>query len=97
MSCDSSVLRETKIKLAGDASHVGVGAVLLQEGKDKTDLTNCYFSKKLDKHLKNYSSIEKECLALVLSLKHFEIDVGFTFHPLIMFTDHNPLKFINKM
>jgi hypothetical protein len=47
---------------------VGVGSVILQEGTDKTDLTNCYFSKKLDKHQKNYSSIEKECLALLLSL-----------------------------
>ena len=26
-----------------DASDVGVGAVLLQEGKDDTDLSNCYF------------------------------------------------------
>ena len=26
-----------------DASDVGVGAVLLQEGKDDIDLPNCYF------------------------------------------------------
>jgi len=35
-----------EFKLAVDASVVGVGAVLLQEGKDKIDLPICYFSKK---------------------------------------------------
>jgi hypothetical protein len=29
-------------KLTVDASDVGVGAVLLQEGKDDIDLPNCY-------------------------------------------------------
>ena len=29
--------------LSVDASDVGVGAVLLQEGKDDIDLPNCYF------------------------------------------------------
>ena len=76
MSCDSSVLRGKKIKLAGDASDVGVGAVLLQEGKDKIDLTNCYFSKNLDKHQKKYSSIEKECLAFNM----FNIQIIFLQH-----------------
>jgi hypothetical protein len=30
-----------------DASDAGVGAVLLQEGKDDIDLPNCYFFLKL--------------------------------------------------
>ena len=30
-------------RLTVDASDVGVGAVLLQEGKDDKDLPNCYF------------------------------------------------------
>ena len=84
-------------KLAVDASDVGVGAVLLQEGKENIDLPICYFSKKLDKHQKNYSTIEKECLALLLSLQHFDVYIGSTVHPLVVFTDHNPLTFINKM
>ena len=41
--------------------------------------------------------MEKECLALLMSLKHFDVIVGFAFHPLVVFTDHNPLTFINKM
>jgi hypothetical protein len=69
-TCNATALdfARKKIKLAGNTSDVGVGAVLLQEGKDKTDLTKSYFSKKLDKHQKNYSSIEKKSVALLLSL-----------------------------
>jgi hypothetical protein len=33
--------------LTVDASDAGVGAVLLQEGKDDIDLPNCYFFLKL--------------------------------------------------
>jgi len=33
----------------------------------------------------------------LLSLKHFDVYVGFTSHPLVVFTDHNPLTFINKV
>ena len=32
-----------------------------------------YFSKKFNKHQKNYSIIEKECLSHILALQHFEI------------------------
>ena len=30
-----------------------------------------YFSKKFNKHQKNYSTIEKECLSLILALQDF--------------------------
>jgi hypothetical protein len=36
-------------RLTVDATDVGVGAVLLQEGKDDIDLPNCYFFLKCDK------------------------------------------------
>ena len=39
-------------RLTLDATDVGVGAVLLQEGKDDIDLPNCYFSLKFDKDQK---------------------------------------------
>jgi hypothetical protein len=39
-------------RLTVDASDVGGGAVLLQEGKDDIDLLNCYFSLKFDKDQK---------------------------------------------
>ena len=55
-------------------------------------------SKKLDKHQHNYSTIEKECLALILALAHFEVYISSSaVHPIIVFSDHNPLTFIDKV
>ena len=41
MSGENTALLE---RLTLDATDVGVGAVLLQEGNDAIDLPNCYFS-----------------------------------------------------
>jgi len=57
----------------------------------------CYYSKKLNYHQQNYSTSEKETLALLLSLQHFDVYVGSTVPPVKVFTNHNPLVFINKM
>lgn len=73
-----------EFKLVVDVSGVSVDAVLLQEGKDKIGLPICYFSKKLDKHQKNYSTIKKECIALLLFLKHFVVYVCFTSRSLVV-------------
>ncbi len=56
-----------------------------------------YFSKKFLPHQKNYSTIEKEALALLLSLQHFEVYVGSSSIPVLIFTDHNPLIFLSRM
>ena len=55
----------------------------------------CYFSKKFNKHQKNYSRVEKECLSLILALQHFEVYL--TSSPIVVISDHNPLTFIHKM
>ena len=88
---------EKEYKLAVDASDVGAGAVLLQEGDDKIDHPVAYFSKKFNKHQKNYSTKEKEALAPVLAIQHFAVYVSGGSKPLQVFTDHNPLIFIEKM
>ncbi len=69
----------------------------MQEDKNDIDHPVAYFSRKFDVHQKNYSTIEKESLALILSLKHFNVYVSCTRIPVIVFTDHNPLIFLNKM
>ena len=51
-----------------NASDVGVGEVVFQENDNGADHPVCYFSKKFSKRQKNYSTIEKECLALILSI-----------------------------
>ena len=85
-----------EFKLYVDASDVGAGAMLVQPDPKGVDKPIAYFSKKFNKHQKNYSVIEKECLALILALQHFEVYVSNT-NPVTVYTDHNPLKFISKM
>ena len=53
--------------------------------------------KKVQKSQKNYSTIEKECLALVLALQHFEVYVTSSSLPIVLYSDHNPLVFIHNM
>lgn len=86
-----------QFKLAVDASDVGIGSVIMQEDINGVDHPVCYYSKKFNCHQKNYSTIEKECLALILSLQHFEVYVSCAVLPIVVFTDHNPLTFIGKM
>ena len=57
----------------------------------------CYLSRKFNTNQKNYSTVEKECLALVLALQHFKIDVSSSGLPVIVFSDHNPLAFLHKL
>ncbi len=80
-----------------DASDIAIGSVLLQEDHQKLEHPIGYFSRKLNKHQKSYSTIEKECLALILSLEHFVVYVGNPNMPVIVYTDHNPLKFLQRM
>lgn len=84
-------------KLSVDASNAGAGAVLLQEGDDGLDHPVSYYSKKFSRHQVIYSTIEKEALALVLALKHFEVYVGSSVAPVTVFTDHNPRVFIHQI
>ena len=84
-------------KLAVDASDVGIGAVLLREDNNGIDHPVCYFSKKFNKHQKNYSTIEKECLALILAIQQFEVYLTSSTSPIVVFSDHNPLSFLHKL
>jgi hypothetical protein len=86
-----------QFKLTVDASDVGIGAALFQEHNDNVDRVVSYFSKKLTKCQQDYSTIEKECLALLLALQHFDVYLKVTVHPILVFTDHGPLTFLHKM
>ena len=80
-----------------DASDTGAGAVLMQCDDLGIEHPVCYFSRKFDQHQKNYSTIEKEALALLLALQHFDVYLNTTVFPIVVYTDHNPLVFVNKM
>lgn len=71
---------------------------MLQQEDDKgIDHSISYFSKKFDEYQRKYSTIEKEMLALILALKHFNVYLNTTVEPVLVYTDHNPIMFINKM
>ncbi|KAI3352996.1 hypothetical protein L3Q82_019571 [Scortum barcoo] len=84
-------------KLEVDASATGAGAVLLQDGEGGVCHPVCYFSTKFKRHRLNYSRIEKETLAMLLTLQHFEVYVGSSSSPVTVYTDHNPLVFLSQM
>ncbi|GFN94438.1 Gag-Pol polyprotein [Plakobranchus ocellatus] len=76
-----------------DASDYGVGAVLLQPKNDI--LMQCrYASKKLSPAEMNYSTIERECLAIVYTVNQFYKFLAFRHFELQ--TDHKPLVFLKK-
>ena len=54
----------------------------------------CHFSYKFNP---SETTIEKETLALVLALQNFDIYLNATKYPIVVYTDHNPLVFINRM
>ena len=74
--------------LQTDASAVGVGAVLEQDGH-----VIAYFSRALTKSEKQYSVIQQECLAAVAAMKqfrHYLLGRHFT-----LVTDHAPLQWLS--
>ena len=57
----------------------------------------CYHSSKLKSHQRGYATIEKEALSLLSALEKFEVYVDNTHIKVRVFTDHNPLQFVQKM
>ena len=79
--------------LQADASDSGVGTALLQRYKDGL-FPIAYASKKLLPREKNYSVIERECLAIVFGIRKFQKYLyGAEF---VLQTDHAPLSYIQK-
>ena len=80
--------------LQTDASERGLGAVLSQESEDG-EHPIAFYSRKLLPRETRYSTIEKECLAVVAALKHFEVHlIGQEF---TIVTDHRALKYLQEM
>lgn len=99
--CNAPVLAapdfDKPFKLEIDASTVGAGGVLLQEDGDGVDRPVSFFSRKFSECQSRYSTIEQETLALLLALQFFEVYVGSSALPVVVFTDHNPLVFLKQM
>ena len=79
--------------LQTDASDVGLGAVLVQEESGIRQPV-AFASRKLNVAERNYSVIEKECLAIVWAIDKFHRYLyGIEF---FLETDHKPLTYLNK-
>lgn len=79
---------ENTFKLHTDASGYGIGAVL----SNKNEKPIAYASKALNNAEKNYSTIEKELLAIVWAIRHFRAYLyGRKFE---LYTDHRPLVYL---
>lgn len=95
MSALASTSRPFKLEV--DASTVGADTVLLEEDANGVDPPLCYFSCKFNKYQAKYSTIEKETLALLFILQHFQVYVGSSPMPVVFYKDHYPLVFLSRM
>lgn len=82
---------EKPFVLTTDASNVAIGSVLSQ-GTIGSDLPVAYASRTLNTHEQNYSTTEKELLAIVWSVKYFR---PYLFgRKFTIVTDHKPLQWL---
>ncbi len=79
-----------------DASAVAVGSALCQPTDEgKKDYPIAFASKQLNAAEKNYTTTERECLAMVFSVKKFRHYL--LLNPIVFFVDHMAIKYlVNK-
>ena len=82
---------EAQFIVRTDASDYGIGAVLLQQ-RDGVLKPCRYASRKLLPRESRYSTIERECLAIVFALSHFYKYLAM--RQFVIQTDHKPLLFL---
>jgi len=76
--------------LATDASDYGVGAVLSHKVEGGAERPIGYMSRSLNAAVRNYSTLEKEALAIIFGVKKFH---QFLYgHPFTIKTDYKPLE-----
>ena len=80
------------IRLAGDASSYGIGAVLSHVFADGTERPVAYASRTLLPNQQNYAQVEKEALSLIFGVQKFHQYIYGREFTLV--TDHRPLTTI---
>ncbi len=84
-----------RFKLACDASGFALGSALLQEDDDGVDHPVAYYSKKFTAAQSRYSTVEKELLSIIMSLKHFNYYL-LPNSTVVIFSDHKPLQYLKS-
>lgn len=78
-----------------DASDLGLGCVLTQTNDDNTDVPVAFASRTLSAQERNYSTTEKECLAVLFGIEKFRPYIeGSRFKVL---TDHHSLLWLQNL
>lgn len=94
--CEAPVLHspnfDAEFFLHCDASHTGVGGVLVQLNAEGNEVPIAFMSKKLNQSQRNYSVTEKECLAAILAIKKFRAYIEGQKFTIV--TDHASLKWL---
>ena len=76
-----------------NASNTGVGAVLCQEVNGEKRMIQVA-GRKFNGAERNYSTIEKELLAIVFGVRKFKCYLN---RPFVVFTDHQPLRWLQSL
>ena len=80
--------------MAVDSSDVAIGARLFQD-VDGVEHPICYLSKNLNKHQRNYSTVEKKAFGLLFATRALSVYFGSA--PVLIYSDHSPLQFLQRM
>lgn len=81
--------------LTTDASNNGIGAVLSQKDDQNNDRPLAFISRSLNAAERNYSTTEKECLAIVWSINHLR---NYLFgRKFTILSDHKPLVWLDSV
>ena len=73
-----------------DASNTAIGAVLSQEGEDGLEHPVYFYSRTLNSAERNYSTTDRECLAVVASMKKFRVYI--LGGEILIRTDHSAVR-----
>ena len=80
--------------LQTDASNLGLGAILCQPDDDGVEHPVIFLSRQLLPRERNYSTIEKECLAIVWSVQ--QLHYYLASRPFTILSDDKPLAWLQQ-